>query len=324
MLRYSPWGKRLRLSAGYFLKRPVWCTWQVTYRCNFKCTICDYWKLRPDPSSEQTVGQIKRGSAELGKLGSMLISIGGGEPLLRKDLPRIVEAMATYHFPLVTTNGWLVTPDIARELWQAGLWGASVSIDYADPRKHDAQRRVKGAFERALRAVRFLVETRTQAYQRVNILAVLTNDNLDQMERLLEIAKDLGAWFMVQPYSTAKTGDGRRLAAAPVSERLLELRRRHRNFLSNPMFLEKFDRALNGGVPNCCAGKAFFNIDNYGNVSACVEDRRNPVGKIHDTPIGDLLARLSDRCDKWDCRRCWYNCRGEIEALHSLPTLLRT
>ena len=331
MVQYSPWRKRARLVHGYFRGLPMWCAWQVTYRCNFRCAICDYWRLKPDPAAEQTVEQIEEGAKRLGRISSFLISIAGGESLLRRDLPEIVRAMARYHFPLVTTNGWLVTEQLARELWEAGLWGVSVSIDYADAAKHDAQRGVKGAFERAVEAVRILVRTRTQPYQRVNVMAVLTGDNLGEMEKLLELSGRLGAWFMVQPYSSAKTGSEAYLAKPPVSETLLKLRKRYRHFLSNPEFLRKFDEALNGGVPGCLAGRAFFNIDNYGYIAPCVEMRSRAVGRIYDAPPAKLLSALRRATRGNRCKSCWYNCRGEIEALytfkgalHSLPTLLFT
>ncbi len=42
---------------------------------------------------EQTLDQIEEGSRKLASLGSLLISIAGGEPMLRLDLPDIVRAI---------------------------------------------------------------------------------------------------------------------------------------------------------------------------------------------------------------------------------------
>ena len=69
----------------------------------------------------------------------MIVSIEGGEPLLRADIAGIVRAFARYHHPILFTNGWRVTQPLARELWQAGLTEVGVSLDYADagpPRRH--------------------------------------------------------------------------------------------------------------------------------------------------------------------------------------------
>jgi hypothetical protein len=136
---------------------------------------------------------------------------------------------------------------------------------------------------------------------------------------------------MVQPYCAMKTGDRRFSHPVGAGQRLVALRKKYPNFLSNPFFMENFDVAADGGVPGCLAGKAFFNIDNCGRVAICVEDRENPVGFIQSDPIEVLLGRLSERRARAKCQSCWYNCRGEIEslytlkgALYSLPTLLMT
>ena len=135
--------KKVRIFSRFAMGRPVWCTWQVTYRCNFRCAFCDYWKGGVDPSRELAPAEIERGARNLARISSLMISIGGGEPFLRDDLPEIIAAMARWHMPLVTTNGWRVTAENARAAFRAGLWGASVSLDYADPGRHDRARGVE-------------------------------------------------------------------------------------------------------------------------------------------------------------------------------------
>ena len=83
-------------------------------------------------------------------------------------------------------------------------------------------------------------------------------------------------------------------------------------------------------MPSCRAGRATFNIDERGLVAKCVEDRPNPVGSVVTTPMSDLLDRLKKAWRANACRSCWYNCRGEVEALYtprglaaSLPMLWR-
>jgi MoaA/NifB/PqqE/SkfB family radical SAM enzyme len=322
-------GKKWRLLRAYLGRRPVWCAWQVTYRCNFRCRICGYWKETHTAAEELTVEEFERGAANLARSGSMLINLAGGEPLLRHDLPQVVAALARRHFPFLTTNGWQATPEVARQLWEAGLWGASVSIDYPDAARHDRQRGRPGAFDEAVRAVELFRESRTAPHQRVNVMAVLTADNQDCVEDLLELSERLGANFMIQPYGILKTGEALHRPRPPVAERLLDLRRRHRGFLSNPYFLSRFDAALDGGVGGCRAGRATFNIDQCGHVAKCVEDRGHPVGSIVETPMPELVRNLRQAWRANQCRACWYNCRGEVEALYtprgllaSLPMLL--
>lgn len=321
--------KKVSLFSNYVRKKPVWVMWQVTYRCNFRCSFCDYWQYKVDRGKEMTPELFARGAANLNKIGTMMISLAGGEPLLREDLPEIVRALSRHHFVFVTTNGWLITPEKARALFDAGLYGVSVSIDFADPKKHDERRGVKGAHSRALQALKILSECRTADYQRVNLNCVLMHDNLNELEDLIILARNHGALFMVQPYGKLKTGEEAFLPSNGVSEHLVRLWDKYDSFVSNREFLRRFDEHLADGIPGCRAGQAFFNIDSYGDVSKCVEFANDAVGNVLDEDIHSLIRELNQRQKANRCTGCWYNCRGEMETLYTfggayagLPRLL--
>jgi MoaA/NifB/PqqE/SkfB family radical SAM enzyme len=330
-LARSPVEKKVHLARAYASGHPVWCAWQVNYRCNFQCLFCRYWADPVGDEPELSAADFRSGSRKLAELGALLVSLAGGEPLVRPDIVEIVQAVAEWHFPFLTTNGWFSTPELAEDLFAAGLWGVSISLDYADARRHERRRGMPGAFDRALAAVEHFSAARRYRWQRVNWLAVLMEDNLDQIEPMIRMAADRDAYFMVQPYSVSKTGATRFVYAdrGEVSGHLLDLRRKHRNFLSNPYFLSRFDQALNGGVPGCRAGRGFFSIDSTGDVAVCVERRTRPVANLYRHSARQIVARLRSDRGASRCRACWYNCRGEIESLYdpwgltmSLPTLL--
>ncbi len=317
--------KKWRLFRAWSGRNPVWCAWQVTYRCNFRCGFCHYWKDPMGEAPEQTVAQIREGSVKLGTLGSLLISLAGGEPFLRPDMVEIVREVARFHFPFITTNGWHVTPELARDLFKAGLWGASVSLDYADAGMHDKRRGMKGSFERAVAALDHFSRARLHDWQRVNLMCVLLDDNLDHIEPLIELAADHDAFFMIQPYGLRKTGNTRfRNAEGGVGQHLVDLKRKHRNVLSNEVFLGRFDQALNGGVDGCRAGRAFFSIDSVGDIAVCVEERSRPVANLYRHSAMDIVHRLRSRSDGNTCSDCWYNCRGEVEMLYHPVSLVRS
>ncbi|MFH0983673.1 MAG: radical SAM protein [Planctomycetota bacterium] len=321
--------KKWRLFRAWSSRRPVWCTWQITYRCNFRCGFCHYWKDPMGVLPEQSLDDFAAGSRKLAQMGSLLTSLAGGEPFLREDLSQIVREVARYHFPFVTTSGWHVTAELAEELFEAGLWGASVSIDYADPQRHDKSRGMSGAFDRAVAALRHFSRARKYPWQRVNLICVLLHNNLDQVEDLIELAAECDAYFMIQPYGVRKTGSRRFVNPLEgVRARMLALKDKHRNFLSNRVFLGRFEQALDGGVPGCRAGQAFFNIDSCGDIAICVEERDAPVANLYRDPAADIVRALNARARGNTCADCWYNCRGEVEMLYhpiglvkSLPTL---
>jgi len=308
--------KKFGFFKTFLARRPVWCSWQVTDLCNFRCKFCAVWKKRSN-GREQTLEEIEQSAGKLACIGTMVVSITGGEPLLRKDLPAVVRAIGRHHFTFISTNGWLITRERARALAEAGLWGVGVSLDYADPQRHDALRGKEGAHHRAMEALRILQEARIGGRPRVNLMITLMHDNFDDIAELAEFARGVGCSFRVQPYSILKTGDTGLQHPRPVAGRLLELRRRYQNFITNPVVLEKFDTALNGGVPGCVAGRYMLNIDPTGRVAKCPEDRLNPVGHILHTDGKTLVRLLKERHRSNTCSDCWYNCRSELEVSYT-------
>lgn len=304
---------------SFLLQRPIYCTWQVTNRCNFRCEFCNIWKINTGHHGELTLNEFTAAARKLRQCGPMLVSLAGGEPFLRKDLVNIVARISQHHIPLLTTNGWFVTRGIARQLFRAGLMGISVSIDYADSELHDRRRGMKGAHHRALQALRTLVEEKRYEYQEVNLLCVLLHDNLDQLEHLIDLAASLGATFKIQPYSHMRTGDSSFIAGNRAVQHLLDLRARCSSFLSSREYLESFDLYLaQRGIPDCRAGKSYLNIDSCGRVSKCV-DSREYVGNIRNMSTPEMVKRLRFEHAANSCTSCWYICRGEIDRLYSAP-----
>ena len=313
------WGKKRRLFKAFLLGRPVWVTWQVTYNCKYRCSFCTYWQNDFKPHEECSLEDFAIGCSKLSEMGSLIVSLAGGEPLLRRDLHHIVRIVAQDHFPYLTTSGSGVTTKRARELWEAGLWGVSVSIDYADPEKHNRHRGIKFAYERAIKAIEQLMEARTDlTNQRVQIISVLTNDNLEEMAALCELARSMGIYWQVQPYSVMKTGNETQRHLPGATELLIDLKSRYpETFHSNRLYLEKFDEAVNDGVDGCIAGKAMFNVDNQMVVSKCVEfNQTEPCGNLRTDSMEDVLRRLHEAHARNTCTACWYSCRGEVEVLY--------
>jgi uncharacterized Fe-S cluster-containing radical SAM superfamily protein len=129
----------LRLTRNLLLKKMLHCNLQVTYRCNFQCRICDFWKIPYSPDDELSLDDIRRIGRQLNRLGTLIVSLAGGEPLMREDLFDVITVLnQENHFPILITNGWFVDEALAKDILRAGLQEISVSVDYADPARHDA------------------------------------------------------------------------------------------------------------------------------------------------------------------------------------------
>ena len=315
--------RALRLAAGFLFGRFIHCNLQVTYRCNFECQICDFWKTEHRQSEELTLEDVRIIGRKLNKLGSLIISLAGGEPLIREDLYDVITILnKAGHFPVLITNGWFVNEDLGRDILRAGLQEISVSVDYASPEKHDAQRGRKGSWDRAVKALEILNKSRTDKRNRVHMISVLMDDNLDEIEPLIKLARELGVTYMVNLYSWSRGTKRPRLPGGEVSKRLLDLKRRYPEFISLTSYIEQFDNAiLKGGIGDCQTGRLLLNIDSKGNVARCTETLDEPVGDI----LSDEMSALRDKLRKLQressCDKCWTSCRGFAECMQKPPRL---
>jgi MoaA/NifB/PqqE/SkfB family radical SAM enzyme len=307
--------KKARLVRGFFGRQPIHCTWQLSPRCESFCHFCEH---RADGEADglDTQGCIEV-AERLGDIGTLLVSFTGSDPFLRGDLPEIVAAVARRHFPLLVTNGWLVTPSIARSVWESGLEVATVTVSHADPARHDAESGQPGSHERALAAVATLAGERTRGAQKVNVRTRLAGPDTTHLPALMELAKGLGADVVVEAgYPLPVKGEG---GAVGLGERLRAIRARHGNLRTGGIAIGRMEEALEGGVPGCQAGRFFFNVDHRGRLSKCLEFQRSEdrVGTLAGDGATAVVARLKDRHEANDCQACWYASRAEIEALYT-------
>ncbi len=307
--------KNLRYAWSFFNKRLIHSNLQILYKCNFKCQICDFWKDSENNSS-LSCDQIRKISDELNKIGPQIISIGGGEPLLHKEIVEIVQTLAEYHFPVMICNGWFVTPELAKSLFDAGMYEISISVDYADPEKHDVQRGKKGAYDKAISALKILHENRTHSYQRVHMISVVMDDNIDEIEKLIKICKEIGITYLVSLYSDSRGIKMSRQIPSDVSEHLLGLKKKYKEFVSLRSYIGRFSESVkNSGVGPCYAGKNLCNIDSNGEVSQCIDCLDESVGNIFHDNIFELEKRLISKYRSGNCQSCWTSCRGSIESI---------
>ncbi|MGH9162423.1 MAG: GTP 3',8-cyclase MoaA [Vicinamibacteraceae bacterium] len=118
----------------------------VTDRCNLRCLYCmpedEYvWLPREDLLSFEEIARL---AALFGQLGVTRIRLTGGEPLLRRHLPDLVERLAscpTLEDLALTTNGLLFAP-AAAALAAAGLRRVTISLDTLRPERFRAMARL--------------------------------------------------------------------------------------------------------------------------------------------------------------------------------------
>lgn len=317
---FSVMKKDAAFTAGLLRKKPFSCLVQVTNRCNMECSFCDFWPNAAPRKEELTVADYARVAGELAELGCFLVSIEGGEPLIRPDLTEIIRVFGKAHIPALFTNGWYVTPEKARELFAAGLVHASVSIDYPDAERHDKKRGPKGTFERAWRAVDALRDAAPRGGKQVHVITVLMEDNYRDLEPLLEQSKAHGVGHQVTLLSISGYRRNQKgpdaMPPSTISEAMVKLWEKYPHLRFFREYFERMDAFLaEGPMPTCRAGAQGFNLDHVGNVAPCIEKIDTPVGNVKTESLATLHQRLLARSDEVArCQGCWTACRGFQQA----------
>jgi MoaA/NifB/PqqE/SkfB family radical SAM enzyme len=308
----------LRFAIGVLRRRPFQVLLQVTNRCNMQCSFCDFWPNGVSPGEELTVAEFDAIERQLSSLGTFLVSIEGGEPLVRPDLVPIVRTFARRHIPLLYTNGWYVDAEKARDLWAAGLAQVGVSIDYATAEAHDRRRHMPGAFARAWRAVECLRDAAPHGGRQVHVMTVLMRDNAADLPRLLRMSAEAGVGHCATLLSTSgfRRAAGAELPPPDDAGAYAVQWSEHPHFRMFGDYVERIPVYLAGGaMPECHAGVQGFNIDHVGNVSHCIEKIDRPWGNIRQEPLADIHRRIVAADPARGCQECWTACRGFNQAL---------
>jgi MoaA/NifB/PqqE/SkfB family radical SAM enzyme len=100
-------------------------------RCNLDCTYCNEFD---DTSSPVPLDQMKRRLDLLAEMGTSIITISGGEPLLHPDLDEMIRHIRKRGMIAgLITNGFFLNKDRIQRLNEAGLEHLQISIDNAVP-----------------------------------------------------------------------------------------------------------------------------------------------------------------------------------------------
>ncbi|MGB9023859.1 MAG: radical SAM protein, partial [Candidatus Bathyarchaeia archaeon] len=249
----------------------------VTNRCNLKCIHCAF--ESGAGAEELTCGELEQIVGEAVGLGLRYATIIGGEPFVRRDIFRIVEAFLHQRVRVgISTNGTLINEVMGRRLKQLPRQDVflGVSLDGANAETHDSFRGVAGSFEAAVRGARIA----QQAGFPLMIQSVLNRSNVEEIPAVLNLALRLNAWYRIVP-SILPTGRGTAVAQklnlgavelARFLDKMFEIKRSlapdQRFLIAIPPALTPPD-LIDYGSLACDWGRGFCGILPNGDVALC-------------------------------------------------------
>jgi MoaA/NifB/PqqE/SkfB family radical SAM enzyme len=169
---------------------------KLLWQCNLACVFCSLPKPSA-PVSREKVAEILRSLKSMGLLKS---HFSGGEAFLHPHISQIIQDAVGLGLQVnLTSNGTLITREIARMIVDSGVHSISISLDGASAQTHDKIRGVKGAFKATVKAIGYLAKmSKKRPVIRVNTVVTSRNvDDLGAIHSLLQSINEKIKWKLI-------------------------------------------------------------------------------------------------------------------------------
>lgn len=264
----------------------------ITDKCNCKCKHCSFFGAMDKSGNKKNLSkeEMKRVIDDCLDLGVSVINFVGGEPLINRDLPELVEYInKNKAVSSIFTNGWFLK-EFAKPLKDAGLMQVNVSIDSIKPEVHDGFRGREGLFKKAIEGIK--------ECQKVGLLTCisttvtqesLTNGDFEKMVLFAKklkvnelIVLDMMSAGMYSHLYTKKEKVDRNLLF-----KIVQKYNKRKDFPG----IFCYSRIRDSDLFGCSAGRNYFYISPYGEVNPC-DFSCGSVGNILKIPLRVLWDRL--------------------------------
>jgi len=285
--------------------RPRTCVWEITARCNLQCIHCAS-ALGPRASrgAELDTERSLRLAVELAELGCEYVALSGGEPLLRRDWPRLVRALrdAGVRVGLIS-NGLLADEAAVGAMVASGVSIVAISIDGLRL-THDVIRKRPGSFEAAIRALR----AGARAGLRIHAITHVNRMNYGELEALHCALEEIGVrtWLVQLSAPMGRMSERPDLVLAPddllsFARWLAATKERSRMYVAvgdNVGYFTELEPALRRIRPDepmpcfygCSAGLLTIGIEANGNVKGCLslQSQQFVEGNVADRSLREI------------------------------------
>jgi MoaA/NifB/PqqE/SkfB family radical SAM enzyme len=301
---------KLKLSEAQFITRallktghPVLAHVIPMRRCNLACAYCNEYDRTSDPVPLE---EMRRRLDKLADLGTSIITLSGGEPMMHPHLDEIVAHISRRRMIAgLITNGFYLNPKRIERLNRAGLKYLQISIDNVEP--DDVSMKSLKLLEKRLG---WLADG---ADFHVNINSVIGAGIKNPEDALAIARRALGLGFST---TVGVIHDGQGLLK-PLSERerqvFDEIKRISKTEYAR---LGWFQNNLAEGKPNewrCRAGARYLYICEDGLVHYCSQQRGTPGIPLADYTLADVEREYNT--EKWCAPFCTVACVHKVSIL---------
>lgn len=299
----------------FFLKIPrvIYAHYGITHRCNLDCKMC---KAKQDIyPNELSLDKIKYLVQKLADIGIGYVSIGGGEPLLREDIVKIVKLFTKAGIRVrILTNGVLLNEELLSDFKRAGLKDISISLDTLDAEKYKFITS-QDVFNNVIDSIKMVNKILRKGVWLLN--CVVSKLNFQELPQILKFAGRNNFLLSLVPIEDPQGKFSFLEEDYETIDDIFEILIKDRTFIFNSKnFLEQLKDYLKGrgGNLSCYAGRLYVSITPDGSITIChkydIEYESQKAGFYRELVM--------------DCSGCLRPCWREIDFAFENPlSLLR-
>jgi len=271
---------------------PISLFMAVTGRCAYRCWHCS--AAGQSGAQDPELGKLTRVISQLQAMGTAILGITGGEPLLRQDLEDLVASIDDRSVSILYTSGMDLTRERAMALSRAGLFAVGISLDRVDAHTFDRMRGRAGAWDTAVRAVEYF---RSSGTTHVMVQCVADRAFLarGEHESLARLAKRIGAheirFLEGMPAGRLADCAPDGLLRPEDRELLLQFQRKA-NWSSRYPKVTVFAHTESPEMFGCGAATQHAYLDAHGNLTPC-DFVPLGFGNAFQEPVADLWKRMN-------------------------------
>lgn len=174
--------------------QPVLLQFESIKKCNLKCIMCGVNReYKGRDAGEISISKFKQALKQFPYVKSLILN-GSGEPLLNKDilkviaLPRKKGILTGFH-----TNGLLLTPALSKKILESDLSWLNISIDSHKKETYE-KIRVGSDFDKVISNIKNLVELmkQTKSKMELTLVIVVMNNNIKELPEYINFFGSLG------------------------------------------------------------------------------------------------------------------------------------
>ena len=242
--------------------------WEITNTCNYHCNYCIFSSEAKRYDNELNTEEVIKAINDLKENNFTYIKFTGGEPFTRKDMTYILNYATQLGFDMdISTNGSLITEEIAKELKRMNFPMVHVSLDGYNKDTHEYVRG-ENTFETTLNGIKQL--TQNGIYTRIG--TVIYRYNEDKLEEIVNLAISLNVNEIIFSFMEAvgRLEDETIISKRQISDVKKEIEELEMKYGDKIKVKYSFTEKVNVASNECCpAVSKFIYINNLGQISPC-------------------------------------------------------